>query len=67
MSGRIVSVPTVAHKCQIGLGAGSYEPGTVWQCDDCDKQWVAVRGSQYNETYSAWRPLTERTKDGHDR
>lgn len=40
---------------------------TQWQCDVCDQTWVVVEGAQYNESYSAWRRLTEKNVGGHDR
>ena len=72
MSGRIIYTPPVPTPCDRGVcedrpSAENYRPGTVWKCDDCDREWVAVEGAQYNECYKAWRVLTSRNKDGIDR
>lgn len=66
MSGRIVHVPASAHRCEGKPLAGNFAPATIWECDDCKKQWVVVWGSQYNETYQAWRELTAANRDGGD-
>lgn len=57
MAGRIVSVPEAAHKCEGMPPAVNHVEGTVWQCDECRKQWVQVTGAQYNETFYTWRPV----------
>ncbi len=67
MSGTITPPPPEAHKCEGLPPAESHPRATVWTCDDCGKKFVVVWGSQYNEHYSAWRPLTDLTKDGYDR
>jgi ribosomal protein L37AE/L43A len=67
MSGTITAPPPEAHKCEgIPLPA-LYHEGTVWTCDDCGKKFVVVRGAQYNESYLAWRTLTEENKNGADK
>lgn len=73
MSGRIIHMPKPEithdnyHPCQ-GIPAAEFlVRGTQWQCDSCDRIWVVVEGAQYNESYSAWRILTDRNKDGRDR
>jgi hypothetical protein len=61
MTGRIVSTPPrhELHGCEGKPDARNYPRGTVWECDDCAKQWVVVSGSQYNETYYAWRDASK--------
>lgn len=72
MSGRIVYEPSTPSACERGncegkIRAPELRPGTIWKCDECGKQWVVVQGAQYNESYQAWRVLTERNRDGLDR
>lgn len=73
MTGRITYVPQPAAVCERPGGcpdkprAEAYTRGTVWTCDECGREWVVVTGAQYNEPYSAWRPLTDRNRDGNDR
>jgi hypothetical protein len=69
VSGRIVFAPTpdCTHGCVGKPLAENLAPGTVWQCDGCEKQWVVIRGSQYNETYSAWRDANSPTPQGESR
>ena len=73
MTGRITFVPTPAAVCDRPGGCRDkphpqvHSRGTIWTCDECGKEWVLVTGSQHNETYEAWRPLTERNRDGSDR
>jgi hypothetical protein len=67
MPGKIISTPAgPPHKCTGQPRADLLSHGTVWRCDECNKDWVVVKGSQYNEPYSAWRPLTEHNKNGRD-
>jgi hypothetical protein len=47
--------------------ADAYPAGTLWECDDCGKQWVVVTGAQYNEPYSAWRDASQPTIFGEFR
>jgi len=67
VTGRIISTPDPMrnHRCDLPR-AESYQRGTVWECDDCEKQYVVVQGAQYNEAYTAWRRLTEGNRDGSD-
>lgn len=66
MSGQIIYVPPTAHECGGQPPARMLNAGTQWQCDDCGQVWVVVEGAQYNESYSAWRKLTEKNKGGRD-
>ena len=68
MTGRITHEATRhdRHGCEGMPEPSAYVPGTIWECDDCHQEWVVVRGSQYNETYYAWRKLTERNREGYD-
>ena len=71
MAGRITFVPSTPTACEQGHCAGKpspdpHRPGTIWTCDECGKEWVLVQGAQYNETYRAWRRLTERNRGGSD-
>jgi hypothetical protein len=68
MPGRITFTPKEAHTCS-GLpdDRAIYAPGTLWTCDECGQEWVMVYGSQYNESYSVWRKLTEKNRKGSDR
>lgn len=71
MTGKITHVPNQPTLCERGNcpdkpNANHYFPGTIWQCDECGKEWVVVQGSQYNETYKTWRELTEDNRDGRD-
>lgn len=72
MTGRITYEPPPEATCKrYGCAdmpkADSLKPATIWQCDVCGKEWVVVTGSQYNEDYSAWRTLSDKTRDGYDR
>lgn len=73
MTGRITHVPEPTAACERPGGclgrpsADLYRPGTVWTCDECDREWVIVEGAQYNEVYRAWRRLTEANRNGSDR
>lgn len=58
MSGRIISTPVEAHRCTGLPSAAAHPEGAVWECDECGKQWVQVTGSQYNETFYTWRPVS---------
>lgn len=66
MSGRIVYVPPVKHKCDLSSIGGRPVPGTIWECNDCKMRWVFVYGSQHNESYLTWRQLTEKNRNGVD-
>lgn len=71
MSGKIVYTPSVKTLHERSGCAGlpnpnQHVPATRWQCDDCGQEWVVVSGSQYNETYRAWRKLNSRNRDGED-
>lgn len=71
MTGRITHTPTpqTLHDrkgCDGKPDANMHARGTIWTCDDCGKQWVVVQGAQYNESYSAWRVLTDRNREGYD-
>lgn len=66
MSGKIIYTPQSTHHCEGKPAPEMHAPGTMWACDDCDAKWVVVIGSQYNETYYAWRPLTLRNASGRD-
>jgi hypothetical protein len=72
MSGRIIFQPT-RNACASFAGcagrpkADAYPAGTLWECDDCHKQWVVVTGAQYNEPYSAWRDAGQPTIFGEFR
>lgn len=66
MAGRIVFRPEAEHRCTELPKADELTPGTVWQCNDCENQWVVVEGAQYNEPYKAWRILTEANRVGLD-
>lgn len=66
MPGHIILPPPPPHKCEGRPPADHFKPATVWQCDECGKKYVVVEGAQYNESYTAWRPLTEYNKDGSD-
>ena len=66
MPGRIISEPTREHVCADKPVADRYARGTQWQCDECHTIWVLVVGAQYNESYSAWRVMTERNRNGQD-
>lgn len=72
MAGRITYVPEPAsthsdrQRCP-GMPAPEMFPrGTQWTCNECDRIWVVVEGAQYNESYSAWRILTDRNRLGRD-
>lgn len=72
MSGRITFIPKTPTACERGSCEGKPDPklhrdGTIWQCYECGKEWVVVSGAQYNESYTAWRVLTERNRGGSDR
>lgn len=72
MSGKITFTPTVQtlhdrEGCQGMPRPESQERGTIWTCDDCGQAWVVVEGAQYNESYSVWRKLTDRNREGFDR
>lgn len=73
MTGRITFIPQAKAVCERPAGCLDkpnpqvHARGTIWTCDECDKEWVLVTGAQYNEPYSAWRPLTDRNRDGSDR
>lgn len=62
--GRIISTPKAQHLCTGKPIPSSHAQATIWQCDECEKQWVLVVGAQYNESYSVWRPLTAHNRDG---
>lgn len=67
MAGQIVSVPGQVHVCEGLPPAGDHLSATVWMCDDCQQQWVVVRGQgEDNMGYAAWRKLTESNRDGSD-
>lgn len=71
MIGRITFEPPHPTACDRGTCEGkppadNYRPGTIWTCDECDREWVVVEGAQYNEPYQAWRHLTERNREGRD-
>lgn len=71
MTGRIVYVPAEDSRhsddgCPDMPAPEQYEPGTRWACNDCNRVFVMVRGSQYNEYYEVWRKLSERNKGGKD-
>jgi len=69
MSGKITYTPEdhELHGCQGKPVASTLRRGTIWTCDDCGKRWVVVTGSQYNETYSAWRDASKPTLSGESR
>jgi len=73
MTGRITHVLEPAAVCERPGGcpdmpkAEAHRPGTVWTCDECGREWVVVEGAQYNESYRAWRRLTDRNRNGDDR
>lgn len=73
MSGRIIFEPTDEAACERNRDCADkpiaylLRPGTIWKCDDCGREWVVVEGAQYNESYKAWRILTERNRKGVDR
>lgn len=67
MSGKITPPPAAPHQCTGRPDAKRHARGTVWTCNNCGKQFVVVFGAQYNESYVAWRPLTEANRNGHDR
>lgn len=68
MTGRILSIPQHVHQCSGQPNPKRLKPGTVWQCDDCEQQWVVVYGQgEDGKGYSAWRKLTEANRDGQDR
>lgn len=73
MTGRITHVPNLAQRCETAAGCPDkpspniLQPGTIWQCDECAREWVVVYGAQYNEPYQAWRRLTESNRAGQDR
>lgn len=73
MTGRIIYRPAARNACTGPTGCpdkpafDGLDRGTIWQCDECDQQWVLVIGAQYNETYWAWRKLTPTTAGGYDR
>jgi hypothetical protein len=67
MAGRIVFTPQGEHTCTDFPPATEYRPGTIWQCDDCEQQWVVVSGQgEDGKGYSAWRELTDRNRNGED-
>lgn len=68
MTGKITYVPSSheRHGCEGMPAADALPAGTIWTCDDCGQEWVVVEGAQYNESYSAWRKLTERNRGGRD-
>lgn len=73
MTGKITFTPTPAARCERTGGCPDkpqpsvLKPGTIWQCDECAREWVVVEGAQYNEPYQAWRRLTESNRGGQDR
>lgn len=71
MAGKIIYTPP-PRLCGADLCEGRPDPtaltrGTLWMCDICEKVYVVVEGAQYNESYSAWRILTEANREGYDR
>jgi len=66
MSGKITPPEPAPHKCEGRPLAEGFPRATIWTCDDCGKKFVIVHGSQYNEPYSAWRGLTDKTKNGYE-
>lgn len=70
MAGRIIYRPHLARECASPSGCPGkpnhlgLDHGTIWQCDECEQQWVLVMGAQYNETYWAWRKLTAQNRNG---
>jgi hypothetical protein len=66
MPGKIIPPAPPAHVCTGKPAAEAYPRGTWWVCDECDKKWIRVEGSQYNERYAAWRVLTLRNANGSD-
>jgi hypothetical protein len=64
MTGKVIYQPTPEHKCHPGqkdLIPQLYHPGTVWQCQDCNKTWVA-RDYEPDLFYSLWRPERKRER-----
>lgn len=60
MSGRIIFEPKIPTSCDRGQckdkpRAEGHRDGTIWECDDCGRQWVVWSGAQYNESFSAWK------------
>lgn len=73
MTGRITFTPEPAAVCERPAGCldkpnhRMLRSGTIWTCDECGREWVVVTGAQYNESYTAWRRLTEANRGGQDR
>lgn len=72
MGGRIAHVPEPASThsdrqlCPGMPPPEMFPRSTQWTCYDCDRIWVVVEEAQYNESYSAWRILTDWNRLGRD-
>lgn len=60
MTGRIIFEPKIPtscdrRQCKDKPLAETYRDGTIWECDDCGRQWVVWSAAQYNESFSAWK------------
>lgn len=61
----ITHIPKEGHDCG-PFPLVSLPAGTRGECDRCGQEWIVVSGAKYNETYRAWRRLTDKNKDGRD-
>lgn len=71
MTGKFTHIPSVKvqhstlYRCPDMPRAEDHITGSIWQCDDCDQEWVVVEGVQYNESWTAWYRLEENNREGY--